>query len=182
MISKHGSLSTNSEKSTSAPNIVWASDITYVRVGETFYYLCAILNLYSRKVIGYDISDKMDTPFVCVVFKQTYKNREEPKCTIFHSDQGGQYVSLEFRRLLRSEGVKPSYFAPGNPYDNAVMESFFATLKKDEYQKRTYSTLNELKDATHAYIEFYNDYRSHHRLGNLSPNQAEAEFYRNKEG
>lgn len=98
-------------------------------------------------------------------------------CT-FHSDQGSQYTAFEFRNALRNYGVVQSFSAPGSPHDNAVAESFFATIKKEDFRRNYYKTENEFRTAVAKYIEFYNDYRPHQRLGFLTPNQVEMEFYR----
>ena len=100
----------------------------------------------------------------------------------FHSDQGSQYTAFEFRNALRNYGVVQSFSAPGSPHDNAVAESFFATIKKEDFRRNYYKTENEFRMAVAKYIEFYNDYRPHQRLGFLTPNQVEMEFYRTASG
>lgn len=100
----------------------------------------------------------------------------------FHSDQGSQYTAFEFRNALRNYGVVQSFSAPGSPHDNAVAESFFATIKKEDFRRNYYKTENEFRIAVAKYIEFYNDYRPHQRLGFLTPNQVEMEFYRTASG
>lgn len=161
---------------TDAPNKVWVSDITYARVGMDFVYLCVIIDLYSRKVISYAISENMDTALVIDTFQQAFLLRGNPAGVLFHSDQGTQYTSFQFRKLLKQNGVTQSFSAPGSPYDNAVAESFFASIKKEDFRRNYYPTFDQFQTAVDAYIEFYNDYRPHQRLGQLTPNQAEAEY------
>lgn len=161
---------------TEAPNMVWVSDITYARVGHDFLYLCVVIDLYARKVISFAISEYIDEKLVADAFISAYKSRMCPKGLLFHSDQGTQYTAFEFRKMLREYGVTQSFSAPGNPYDNAVVESFFASIKKEDFRKSFYKTEAEFKTAVSKYIDFYNDYRPHQRLGYLTPNQAEDEY------
>uniref|UniRef100_UPI004055DAFD IS3 family transposase n=1 Tax=Acetatifactor sp. TaxID=1872090 RepID=UPI004055DAFD len=161
---------------TAAPNMVWVSDITYARVGHDFLYLCVVIDLYARKVISFAISEVIDENLVTEAFERAYISRLCPKKLLFHSDQGTQYTAFEFRKKLREYGVTQSFSAPGNPYDNAVVESFFASIKKEDFRKNFYKTEAEFKIAVAKYIDFYNDYRPHQRLGYLTPNQAEAEY------
>ena len=167
---------------TAAPNKVWVSDITYAKVGMDFLYLCVVIDLYSRKVIGYSISENIDTNLALSAFHQSYFTRQKPANLTFHSDQGAQYTTFEFRSTLWNHGVVQSFSAPGSPHDNAVAESFFATIKKEDFRRNYYKTENEFRAAVAKYIEFYNDYRPHQRLGFLTPNQVETEFYRSISG
>lgn len=163
---------------TEAPNMVWVSDITYARVGHDFLYLCVVIDLYARKVVSFAISEYIDENLVTEVFESAYKSRSCPNGLLFHSDQGTQYTAFNFCRKLREYGVTQSFSAPGNPYDNAVIESFFASIKKEDFRKNFYKTEAEFKIAVSKYIDFYNDYRPHQRLGYLTPNQAEEEYYK----
>ena len=160
-----------------APNLTWVSDITYALVGHDFLYLCVVIDLYSRKVVSYRISEHIDTALVKQAFLDAFHTRGAPENLTFHSDQGTQYTSFEFRQLLKKLGVIQSFSAPGSPHDNAVAESFFASIKKEDFRRNFYKTEDEFQDAVAKYIEFYNDYRPHQRLGSLTPNQAEAEYY-----
>ena len=160
------------------PNQIWVSDITYAKVGMDFLYLCVVIDLYSRKVIGHSISENIDADLALSAFHQSYLARQKPINLTFHSDQGSQYTAFEFRNALRNYGVVQSFSAPGSPHDNAVAESFFATIKKEDFRRNYYKTENEFRTAVAKYIEFYNDYRPHQRLGFLTPNQVEMEFYR----
>ena len=114
----------------SAPNQIWVSDITYIRVGQKWAYLCVIIDLFSRKVISWKISFKADAELVISTFKKAYIKRNSPKGLIFHSDRGTQYTSKDFRKLLDDFDVVQSFSGRGCPYDNAVAESFFKYLKK----------------------------------------------------
>lgn len=163
---------------TDAPNKVWVSDITYARVGHDFLYLCVVIDLYARKVISYAISEYNDQDLVITAFENAYQSRKYPRNLLFHSDQGTQYTAFSFRKLLLKYGVTQSFSAPGSPYDNAVIESFFASIKKEDFRRNFYKTEVEFKTAVSKYIDFYNDYRPHQRLGYLTPNQAEEEYYR----
>ena len=163
---------------TEAPNMVWVSDITYARVGHDFLYLCVVIDLYARKVISYAVSEYIDENLVTEAFESAYQSRSCPNGLLFHSDQGTQYTAFNFRKMLREYGVTQSFSAPGSPHDNAVIESFFASIKKEDFRKHFYKTEAEFKVAVAKYIDFYNDYRPHQRLGYLTPNQAEEEYYK----
>lgn len=153
---------------TDAPNKVWVSDITYAKVGMDFLYLCVVIDLYSRKVVSYNISEHIDTALVTQTFLDAFHSRNTPHPLVFHSDQGTQYTSFEFRNLLRQHKVTQSFSAAESPHDNAVVESFFASIKKEDFRRNYYKTEEEFRTAVAEYIEFYNDYRPHQRLGFLT--------------
>lgn len=155
---------------TDAPNKIWVSDITYAKVGMDFLYLCVVIDLYSRKVVSYSISEFIDTTLIKQAFLDALRMRGFPNSLVFHSDQGTQYTSFEFRDLLKQYNVTQSFSAPGSPRDNAVAKSFFATIKKEDFRRNYYKTEKEFRTAVEEYIEFYNDYRPHQRLGFLTPN------------
>ena len=111
-----------------------------------------------------------------------YLTRKKTIDLTFHSDQGSQYTAFEFRNTLRNYGVVQSFSAPGSPHDNAVAESFFATIKKEDFRRNYYKAENEFRTAVAKYIEFYNGYRPHQRLSFLTPNQVEMEFYHTTSG
>ena len=157
------------------PNLVWVSDFTYVKIGGVNHYVCVIIDLFSRKVISYRISDKMDTHCVKLTFRKAFKERNQPKTLLFHSDQGSAYTSYAFRKYLRDLAVKQSFSEPGVPYDNSVVESFFAFMKKEEIHRNVYDTLEQLQESVDEYINFYNDERPHQRLGMKTPNAFEKE-------
>ncbi len=161
-----------------APNLVWVSDITYIKAAGKWYYLCIIIDLYSRKVIAWDISAKPDADLVISVFKKAYAKRNISVGLMFHSDRGTQYTAFKFRKLLDELNVVQSFSKKGYPFDNAVAESFFKYLKKEETNRRTFSSLSELKISVFEYIEgFYNSKRPHSSLDYLTPNEKESQFY-----
>ncbi len=163
-----------------APNLVWVTDITYLYVNDATYYLCVIIDLFSRKVVSHAISDKIDVDLVTSAFKEAFSVRNQPQGLMLHSDQGAQYTSYIFRSFLRKHHVKPSYSKPGVPFDNAVAESFFASIKK-EFKRSYYTTEEELRTAVQNYLEYFNDYRPHQCLGFITPNQAESEYFEKQE-
>lgn len=161
------------------PNKYWVSDVTEVRVGVNRFYLCVILDLFSRKVIAYRLSSQNNTKLTINTFKDAFESRNRPSELSFHSDQGCNYTSYEFRDLLRSLKVNQSFSHSGNPYDNACMESFFASFKREEYNSKQYEFFDELEESVNSYMKYYNNYRPHQTLKNKTPNQFEAEFLAN---
>ena len=160
------------------PNIVWVSDFTYIRVAGKWYYLCIVMDLFSRKVIAWNISAKPDVDLVMTAFKKAYDKRNGPKGLMFHSDRGAQYTAFAFRQLLDSLNVVQSFSKKGYPFDNACCECFFKYLKKEETNRRTYHSLQELQLSIFEYIEgFYNSRRPHSSLGMLTPNEKEELFW-----
>lgn len=159
-----------------SPNKVWVSDITYVKVGEQYYYICVILDLFSRMALSYGISDVIDTTLVIKTFDTAFDKRDKPKNLMFHSDQGVQYTSYIFRQYIKSKKVKQSFLAPGNPYDNSVCEAFLHTLKKEAIYHNLYNTPGELMAVMEKYIYFYNEERPHRKLNMKTPLQLETEF------
>ena len=163
--------------SQNAPNLVWVSDFTYLKAGGKWYYLCVVIDLFSRKVIAWHISAKPDVELVMTAFQKAYTVRNAPYGLMFHSDRGTQYTASAFRRLLDSLNVVQSFSKKGYPFDNAVCESFFKYLKKEETDRRTYAALNDLKLSVFSYIEgYYNAKRPHGSLGYLTPNEMEAAY------
>ncbi|MBE7048183.1 MAG: IS3 family transposase [Ruminococcaceae bacterium] len=157
-------------------NEKWVSDITYFKLKNYPVYLCIILDLFSRKVVGYKVSKKCSTNLVTATFKQAFENRGQPQGLMFHSDRGAQYISDTFRLLLRDCGVTQSFSNSGKPYDNAVIESFFSTFKKEEAYRRNYRSENEFKKLVDEYIMFYNEKRPHSTLAFKSPNRFEEVY------
>ncbi len=163
-----------------APNMVWVCDFTYIWVTDRHYYLCAILDLFSRKVIAYRVSSRIDTALAKETLMAAVEARGNPSGVIFHTDRGSQFTSLEFRQMSDKLNIIQSFSAKGHPYDNAVMECFFKYLKKEEVERRRYSSLDELKLSLFKYIEgFYNSVRPHSHNGGLSPNEFERRFFSN---
>lgn len=160
----------------SAPNQVWVSDITYIRVGGRFYYLCIVIDLFARKVIAYRVSPKMNVQLTIDTFLSAWNNRGQPTGLLFHSDRGCQYTAKEFRKLLDAHDVVQSFSAKAHPYDNAVAESFFKFLKLEETNRKTYCSLHELQLSLFTYIHFYNSQRPHGSNAYLTPNEKELAF------
>lgn len=160
-----------------APNMIWASDITYIRVDYKPYYLCVIVDLHSRKVVGYKIADNQDVTLVKDTLKLACDSRKPKESLIFHSDQGAQFTSYQFRKELIDRKIQPSYSRAGCPYDNAVVESFFRTFKEDEANHIYYKTPEDLQESVDEFIEFFNNIRPHNSLNGLTPKQKEESFY-----
>lgn len=159
-----------------APNLVWVTDITYIKVGDRYYYVCVIIDLFSRMVLSYSISSKADTPLVMQAFDIAYVSRNRPQGLMLHSDQGTQYTSYLFRQHLQALNVQQSFSHAGTPYDNSVCESFFHTMKKEEIYHHLYSSEADLKLAIEEYLTFYNSQRPHRKLNMQTPVSFEAEF------
>ena len=161
-----------------APNMAWVSDITEFKTGTGTCYLCVILDLFARRIIGARLSFHKDTSLVLSTFRDAFDSRGHPSDLLFHSDRGSQYTAHEFRSLLLRCGVKQSFSAPGVPYDNAPMESFFASLKVEETHRYRYANMSDLTTSLQEYISFYNERRLHSSVGNLTPVQAEEKYYK----
>ena len=161
-----------------APNMAWVSDITEFKTDTGTCYLCATLDLFSRRVIGARLSPHKDTSLVLSTFRDAFDSRGHPSDLLFHSDRGSQYTAHEFRSLLLSCRVKQSFSAPGVPYDNAPMESFFASLKVEETHRYRYANMSDLTASLREYISFYNERRLHSSIGNLTPVQVENKYYK----
>jgi len=158
------------------PDTAWVSDITYIPTGEGWLYLSVIIDIYSRRVVGWSMSDRITSGFVAESLNQAIGRRNpEPGC-IFHSDRGIQYASLAVRKILKSHGFITSMCRKGDCYDNAVAESFFHTLKTEHIHNYRYETIKEAKQSIFEYIEvFYNQQRIHSSLGYRSPVSFELE-------
>lgn len=158
------------------PNKVWVSDFTEIKVGASKFYLCVILELFSRKVIAWKVSPKKGKSLATSAFKEAFVIRGEPRNLMFHSDQGAEFTSIEFCETLKSLGVIQSFSKPGNPYDNAVMESFFSIIKREEIYRNKYLNYMDLKAKITQYMHFYNNLRPHKTLNYKTPNQFELEY------
>ena len=158
-----------------APNQRWVADITYIRTGEGWLYLAVVLDLYSRKLVGSSFSSRLQRPLVLDALTMALGRRLPVPGLIHHSDRGSQYASHEFQDLLRDHGIACSMSGAGNCYDNAVAESFFATLKRERVHRQHYRNRDEATANIFQYIEiFYNRQRRHSALGHKSPEQFEA--------
>jgi putative transposase len=160
-----------------APDTVWAGDITYLWTDEGWLYLAVVLDLYSRRVVGWSISDRLTQELAIAALQRALSERHVDEDLLHHSDRGSQYTSEAYQRLLRARGLRVSMSRSGDCWDNAVVESFFATLKTElgeRFPSRSAAHL-QLFD----YIEvFYNRQRLHSSLGYLTPVQIEARFAR----
>lgn len=165
------------EFTTEHPNQIWVSDITYFRVNSYWVYLCIILDLYARRIVGYRVSRNASTNLVTATFRNAYRERGKPKNLIFHSDRGKQYTSATFTQLLQKNGIKQSFSATGQPHDNAVAEAFFATFKKEEAHRREYTSEQSFCKSVEQYIRFYNEVRPHQTLKYQTPQAFEEKYY-----
>ena len=157
------------------PNLKWLTDITYVRTGQGWLYLSIVLDLYARLVVGWAIEPYLTDRLTLKALQMALSRRKPPPGLLHHSDRGSQYASGRYRTLLAEQHMVPSMSRTGNVYDNAPMESFFATLKRELIHRRHYQTHREAKSDIFEYIEvFYNRQRSHSALNYLSPVQYES--------
>jgi transposase InsO family protein len=162
--------------SATAPNQSWVTDITYIWTDEGWCYLAAILDLFSRTVVGWALDTTLSTDLAMRAL-QSAVERRRPERLMHHSDRGCQYTSEAYRSALRDAGIEVSMSRKGNCWDNAVAESFFSTLKNELIHRRHWSTRLELQAAVFDYIEvFYNRKRLHSTLGFKTPAQIETEF------
>jgi len=158
----------------SEPDKVWVSDISYIRTSSGWKYLCAIMDLYSRKIIGWSFGHRMDMPLVLNAFQAAIINRKNPKKVMFHTDRGSQYCSNEFKKILKKNDFIQSMSRRGNCWDNACIESFFKSLKYEYLYPIGIMNTQETKLNLFEYIEiFYNRKRIHTSLGNRSPEEYE---------
>ena len=156
------------------PNKIWTSDITYIPTCEGWLYLAVVLDLYSRKVVGWAMSTKIDRNLVISAFLMAYFQRKPEKGLIHHSDRGSQYCSNDFQAVLKKLGALASMSSVGNCYDNSVTETFFHTLKIELIFKTVFKTREEARMEIFEYIEvYYNRKRKHSTLGYCSPYQFE---------
>ena len=158
---------------TAKPNEIWVSDITAFKIKSKWQYLCVIIDLYSRKVVGFHISKKSSTQLLSTTFKKAFSDRGKPAGLIFHSDQGSQYTSKAFSNLLKENGITQSLSMPGQPLDNAVAESFFSAFKKEEAYRKDYVSERHFIESVTKYIDFYNNTRPHKTNRYKTPTEFE---------
>jgi transposase InsO family protein len=153
------------------------SAITYIKTWQGWAYLATVIDCYSRRVVGFAIADHMRTGLIIDALRMAITHRNPPPGVIFHSDRGAQYTSDEFRTFCRNNGVRPSVGRTGICYDNAVAESFFATLKKELIHLRPWPTLVHLRTAVFEYVEsYYNRRRRHSTIGYDTPIEYEQTY------
>ncbi len=158
-----------------APNQKWVTDITYIPTDEGWLYLAGVLDLFSRKVVGWSMADHMETQLVNDALSMALDRRDPGEGLLHHSDRGVQYASDSYTHRLSQRGIKMSMSRKGNCWDNAVMESFWATLKTELVNHERFATRNQARAAIFEYIEvFYNRVRLHSTLGYRSPEAFEA--------
>jgi len=160
-----------------APDVVWVADITYIRLLSNFVYLAALLDAYSRKCVGWNLSKRIDTQLALGALEQALATRDVRPGLIHHSDRGVQYASTAYVKRLQSVQAHISMSAVGNPYDNAKAESFFKTLKQEEVYLKQYQTFEEAQTNIGQFIEdVYNTKRLHSSLGYLPPVEFEMAY------
>lgn len=156
------------------PNQVWVGDMTYIGTDEGWLYLAVIVDLYSRKVVGWSMSERMTATLVCDALRMALFRRHRPRGVVMHTDRGSQYCSQEHRALLEEHGLIASMSARGNCYDNAAMESWNGSLKVEAIHGERFATREQARAQVFEYIEvYYNRQRLHSTLGYLSPEQFE---------
>ena len=158
------------EKQIVRPNQAWTVDITYVRTDEGWLYLAGVLDLYSRKIVGWAMEDHLETSLPLAALGMALRQRRPGHGLLHHSDRGVQYASQQYRQVLSASGLEPSMSRKGNCYDNATMESFWGTLKNELVYRTTYATRDEARRSIFTWIEtYYNRKRIHSSLGYNSP-------------
>ncbi len=163
----------NQEFCASSPNQVWTADITYLDTAEGWLYLATVLDLYSRRIVGWAMAEHMETSLVRDALQMALTHRQPAAGLLHHSDRGRQYASAEYQTLLKAYGVECSMSRRGNCYDNAVHESFFGTLKSECAEGR-FANRTAARQSVFEYIEiWYNRQRRHSTLGYLSPAEFE---------
>lgn len=166
----------NQQFTVTRPNEVWVSDVTCFRFNSKNYYICVILDLFSRMVVGYRVGKANSTQLVRSTFQMAYEERRPEEPLIFHTDRGSNYHSKTFCVLLRSLGITQSFSRAHIPYDNSVMEAFFSNLKREELYRTKYRSENEFRTAVDRYMVFYNEQRPHAKNGYKTPFKKELDF------
>jgi len=158
------------EFSATGPNQRWVADFTYIWTTEGWMYFAVVLDLFSRRVVGWSMSNEMTAQLVTDALVMALWRRGKPKELLHHSDQGSQYTSEQFQRLLAEQGVVCSMSRSGDVWDNSAMESFFSSLKEERVNRKAYQTRQQAKADVFDYVErFYNPYRRHSTIGYVSP-------------
>jgi transposase InsO family protein len=153
-----------------APNQLWRADITYIRLRESFVYLAVILDAYSRRVVGWALGETLEAELALSALRRALAERATPQGLVHHSDRGVQYCSREYVEMLRGAGIAISMSRAGNPYDNAMVESFMRTLKCEEVYLSEYRDVGDARERIGEFLErYYNRVRLHSSLGYRSP-------------
>ena len=158
------------------PDQVWAGDVSYLKTGEGWLYLAIVMDLYSRRIVGWHLSKRMTTDLINKAFIKAHNLRKPPKGIVFHSDRGSQYTSSSFRSLLRKLGCRASMGNVGACWDNAVVERFFGSLKHDWLLKIPQPTREHMRLDVAKYMKYYNVDRLHSANDDLSPIEFENSF------
>ncbi|UOE93515.1 IS3 family transposase [Alkalihalobacillus sp. LMS39] len=160
-----------------SPNKVWVTDITYIWTLEGWVYLASVMDLFSRKIVGWSQSSSMKKDLPLKALQMAITTRQPPEGLIHHSDRGSQYCSTDYIQTLKEKRMIISMSRTGNPYDNACIESFHATIKKELIYRRRFKTRSEAIKTVNYYINnFYNERRKHSTLGYFSPNNFERKY------
>jgi putative transposase len=163
------------------PNRVWVSDITYIRTRQGMMYLASVMDLCTRKIVGWSLADRMTVDLVKDALDKAYAQKKPQPGLIHHSDRGSQYASLEYREKLKNYGMVASMSRKGNCYDNACIESFHSILKREMIYLEKPKTKTEARQQIYWFIEFwYNRKRIHSHLNYLSPDRFESQYYKLK--
>lgn len=162
----------------SCPDVAWLSDVTEFKICGVKFYICAIQDIASRYILSYKISTHSNAKLAALTFQDANKFRSAPLSLLFHSDQGAIYTSMSFGSYLRAHGVTQSFSRKGCPHDNGHMESFFATLKKEEIYRRKYTSPEDFFKSIENYVEYYNNKRLHSCLGYQTPKEV-LDYYDN---
>jgi transposase InsO family protein len=162
-----------------APNKVWVTDITYIRTRQGMLYLASVMDLFSRKIVGWALMERMTVDLVIQALDAAYKANRPSPGLIHHSDRGSQYASKDYRAKLEEYNMICSMSRKGNCYDNACIESYHSVLKRELVYLTKFKTKQEAKQCIYRYLEFfYNRKRIHSYLGYLSPERFEQQYYR----
>lgn len=165
------------------PNQFWATDITYIKTTEGYSYLAVVIDLYSRKVVGWSMQNRQPTELVLQALLMAVWRRKPTGKVVIHSDQGSQFTSIEWASFLKAHNLEHSMSRRGNCHDNAVAESFFNLLKRERIRRKVYKTREEARQDVFDYIEmFYNPRRKHVRNKMLSPNDFERQYKTREQG
>ena len=162
------------------PNQVWVTDITYIHTRQGVMYLASVLDLFTRKIVGWQLGNRMKVDLVSTALEKAFQAQKPGKGLIHHSDRGSQYASTDYRKKLKEYHMIRSMSRRGNCYDNACIESFHSILKRELIYRRRFHTKEEVENHLFRYIEFfYNRKRIHSKLGYLSPDRFESLYYSN---